>query len=77
MGLEWSTFNILGSTLEGETSVETFPDGRTIKLKKRDPWVTATVALCTTSIFMAYMDGGKGTISKIFGKSCVTCGKHI
>jgi hypothetical protein len=77
MGIEYSTFNILGNTLVEETSVATKPDGTTVTTKKRNPWVAGTVVVCVTGIFLTYMDGGKGTVSKALGSVCKECSKQI
>jgi hypothetical protein len=77
MGVEWSGMQILGGADSVETTEETFPDGRKVVRKRRNPWVTGAVVTGVTGILMLYMDGGKGTISKSFGRVCVECSKKI
>lgn len=77
MGIEYSTFNIIGSTLEEEITTTTHTDGSVVKSKKRNPWVAGVVTVCVTGIFLTYMDGGKGMISKSFGKVCQNCSKNV
>jgi hypothetical protein len=77
MGLEWSAINILGGASATEVTEETHPDGRVVKRSKKNPWVTGVVVAGVTSIVLVCIDGGKGTISKSFGKVCVKCAKSI
>lgn len=77
MGIVYSTFNILGSTLDEENTTTTYPDGRMITSKKHNPWVAGAVAICATGILISYMDGGKGAISTSLGKVCKECSKKI
>jgi hypothetical protein len=76
MGVEYSTFNILGSSLDEEISTET--DGnRKVVTKKRNPWVTGVVITSATLLCMTYLDGGKGMVSKTFGKVCLNCNSKL
>ena len=77
MGIEYSTFNIIGNAVDEEITTETHTDGTVIKSKRRNPWVAGVVAICATSILMSYMDGGKGAISTSLGKVCKECSKKI
>ncbi len=77
MGVEYSVFNILESASRNEVKVETTEsDGRqVVTTTKKDPWVTGIVVLTSGLILITYLDGGKGMVSKSFGRVCVNCSK--
>lgn len=75
MGLEYSVFETLGHVATDETTT-TERDGK-VTVKKKNPWVSGVIAVSVTGILLVYLDGGKGTISKCFGKVCVECSKPI
>lgn len=77
MGIEYSTFNILGSTLIEEKEVTTHADGRKVVSEKHNPWVAGAVSICATLILVSYMDSGKGVFSTSLGKVCKTCSNQL
>ena len=78
MGIEYSVFDILnGIRKEEEEYTTTDTDGRKISIKRKNPWVTGILVVSVTGIFLVYLDGGKGTISKSCGKVCINCSKPI
>ena len=78
MGIEFSTFNILGSCLNDEVVTETGSgDNKKVVTKRKNPWVTGVVIGSATLLCMTYLDGGKGMVSKTFGKSCLSCSAKL
>lgn len=78
MGVEYSTFNILGSSLDEETKTETGTgNNRRVVIKKKNPWVTGVVVCSATLLCMTYIDGGQGMISKTFGGRCLDCSAKL
>lgn len=72
MGIEYSFFSILNDHIKSVDKTETKPDGTIIKTN-HNPYVSIATISSLSIIMMIYLDGGKGMISKICGKSCVSC----
>ncbi len=70
MGLEYSYFQVINRYINNNEIIEQKPDG-TITTSRSNPYVSSAVILSATLIMVIFMDGGKGTISKL-GK-CEHC----
>lgn len=44
-------------------------DGTCIKPKRKNPWVVGCVVISSTVLIAIILDGGDGTLTKIFGRS--------
>lgn len=76
MGIEYSFFSVLNHYTKSVETTETKPDG-TIIISKPNAYVSMLTVASATLIMVMFMDGGKGMISKICGKTCLQCNKNI
>lgn len=77
MGIEWSVFNLISESMVADTITEISPDGTKTITKKKNPIVTGIAVGSASLILLAYMDGGKGMVSKSFGRVCTECAKKV
>jgi len=78
MGLQWSALNIISGAMGGEVTTREHREDGTVKksqTRRKNPWVSIVSILSATTLLLVYLDGGRGTLSQVFGKVCATCVK--
>jgi hypothetical protein len=76
MGIEYSFFSVLNHYTKSVETTKTKPDG-TIIISKPNSYVSMLTVASATLIMIMYMDGGKGMISKLGGKTCLQCNNNM
>lgn len=69
MGLVYSLTAMMSPSLNAETSEEKRPDGTILTINRKNPWVSALTVLSAAIILSVVMDGGTGTLTRIFGRN--------
>lgn len=75
MGLEYSVFSYIGSIGEEKIVEKKEEDGNvtTTTTQRKNPWVVGVGTAGALLVLLAYIDGGKGMVTKVFEKG----GKHV
>ncbi len=76
MGLEYSYFEIVRSYIINKETIEQKPNGTIIKTGP-NPYLSCIIISSLSLLMILYNDGGKGTLSKIFGHYCIDCHKKL
>ena len=69
MGLTYSLIDVMCGGLTTETKEEKMLDGRIVITRQKNPWVAGISVVAAAALLAMVLDGGNGTLTKIFGKN--------
>ena len=71
MGLIYSLTEMMSHGLTSEIREEKRSDGTIVITRHKNPWVAGLTVVTAAALLAMVLDGGNGTLTKIFGRSVV------
>ena len=69
MGLTWSLTEMMSAGVTSEVVEEKRADGSMVTTRRKNPWVAGSVVISSALLLAILVDGGSGTLTRIFARS--------